>query len=66
MSVERKLSRGPIDAVSDLSVEKVFNAKGRVRPSFFIEVRNLFNDKIDTHGTTDYQELRAHSVGSRI
>ncbi len=52
---ERRRARGPINAVTDLSAEKVFNSKGRVRPSFFVEVRNLFNDKQDTDGGTNYQ-----------
>ena len=47
-------ARGPVDTVTDLSVEKVFNAKDRVRPSFFVEVRNLFNDRIDTDVGKDY------------
>ena len=50
----RRLDRGAVDAATDLSAEKVFNAKGRVRPSFFIEVRNLFNDKIDRSGGANY------------
>ncbi len=39
--------RGPIVTLTDLGVEKVFNSKGRVRPSFFVEVRNLFDQKTD-------------------
>ena len=50
----RLRGRGPIDAVTDLSVEKVFNPKGRVRPSFFLEVRNLFNTQKDTGSGTNY------------
>jgi hypothetical protein len=46
--------RGPIDSAVDLSVEKVFNAKGRVNPSFFVEVRNLFNDRSDPDSGPDY------------
>ena len=51
---ERRIDHNSIDATTDLSVEKVFNAKGRVRPSLFVEVRNLFEDKIDTANGTDY------------
>jgi hypothetical protein len=48
-------ARGPVDTVTDLSVEKVFNARGRVRPSFFLEVRNLFNDGLDADPDKDYE-----------
>jgi hypothetical protein len=41
------ITRGPVETVTDLGVEKVFNSKGRVRPSFFVEVRNLFDQKTD-------------------
>jgi hypothetical protein len=51
---ERRVDHRSIDATTDLSVEKVFNAKGRVRPALFVEVRNLFEDKIDTANNTDY------------
>ena len=51
---ERRRSRGPVRATTDLSLGKVFSRKGRVRPSLFLEVRNLFNDKIDATSGTDY------------
>lgn len=51
---ERRRARRQINATTDLSLEKVFNAQGSVRPSFFVEIRNLFNDKIDTAGNTNY------------
>lgn len=50
----RKIGHGPTDTVADLGVEKTFNAKGRVRPAFFLEVRNLFNDRVDRDQGTDY------------
>ena len=51
---ERLRGRGPVNTVTDMSLEKVFNAKSRLRPTFFIEVRNLFNTQTDTGGGTDY------------
>jgi hypothetical protein len=54
----RLVNRGPVTTVTDLSVEKVFNPKGRVRPSFFIEVRNLFNTKVDM-GSGAHLDTRA-------
>ncbi len=52
-----KITKGPIESATDLSVEKVFNAKGRLKPALFVEIRNVFNDKIDinpisSRGTT--------------
>ena len=35
-------------------MEKTFNSGGQVRPSFFIEIRNVFNDKSDTGGRQNY------------
>ncbi|OGG44397.1 MAG: hypothetical protein A3F84_00800 [Candidatus Handelsmanbacteria bacterium RIFCSPLOWO2_12_FULL_64_10] len=50
----RQFDRGPISAVWDLGAEKAFNPKGRVRPAFFVEVRNLFNARLDAGGGSDY------------
>ena len=53
-SPNRRTDRGPVDASTDFSMEKTFNSGGRVRPSFFIEIRNVFNDKSDTGGGQNY------------
>ena len=50
----RRIGYGPTDTVADLGLEKTFNAKGRVKPAFFVEVRNLFNDRVDMDQGTDY------------
>ena len=47
-------ARGPIATITDLSVEKVLNARGRFRPSAFLEIRNLFNQMDDTDSGEDY------------
>ncbi|MDP6775352.1 MAG: hypothetical protein QGI83_01145 [Candidatus Latescibacteria bacterium] len=38
--------RGPVNTVTDLSVEKGFITAGRFRTSLFAEIRNLFGDRI--------------------
>jgi hypothetical protein len=43
-----------MDTITDISVEKAFNTAGRVRPSLFLEVRNLFNQKDDAATGEDY------------
>ena len=53
-SATQRRDRGPIDAMTDLSVEKTFNSKGRVRTSLFVEIRNVFADKQDTGGGANY------------
>ncbi|MSS72349.1 MAG: hypothetical protein EXS64_12785 [Candidatus Latescibacteria bacterium] len=50
----RKIGHGPTDTVADLGMEKTFNAGGRIKPAFFLEVRNVFNDRIDLDQGTDY------------
>ena len=47
-------ARGPIDTVTDLSVEKLLNTRGRVRLSVFTEVRNLLNQRDDTDPLGEY------------
>ena len=51
----RHMERGPMDTRTDLSVEKMFNSRGRVRTSLFVEVRNLFNQADDSDRNNDYQ-----------
>ncbi len=50
---QQKVGKGPINTRVDLSVEKTFNTKGRVRPSFFVEARNLFNQADDEDNATN-------------
>jgi outer membrane receptor protein involved in Fe transport len=46
--------RGPMDTIVDLSIDKAFNAAGRVKPSVFVEVRNLFNQQDDADTSDDW------------
>ncbi|OGG46165.1 MAG: hypothetical protein A3F84_26155 [Candidatus Handelsmanbacteria bacterium RIFCSPLOWO2_12_FULL_64_10] len=41
----RQFRSGPIDSRFDLEFQKTFNSKGQARPSFFVSVYNLFNQK---------------------
>ncbi len=50
---QRTVGKGPINTRVDLSVEKVFNTNGRVRPSFFVEVYNLFDQADDEDNATN-------------
>jgi len=45
-----------MDTRTDLAVEKTFHARGRLQPTVFIDIRNLFNqrDRVTPPSSTDY------------
>jgi hypothetical protein len=49
---ERTWREVAMDSRTDLAMEKTFNPKGRVQPTVFIDVRNLFSQKDRTSPTS--------------
>jgi len=51
----------PMDSRTDLAMEKTFNSKGRLQPTIFLDIRNLFNQK-DRNSPTNASDWTYYGI----
>ncbi|OGG53141.1 MAG: hypothetical protein A3F84_25270 [Candidatus Handelsmanbacteria bacterium RIFCSPLOWO2_12_FULL_64_10] len=51
----------PMDSRTDLALEKVFHSKGRVQPTVFVDIRNLFNQQ-DRYSPTNASDWTYYGI----